>query len=339
MGRLERTSAQHPRAMDALEAQAGLRGVQTFMPPRAAGWQAKSRGGAACCQLPPGAWPGALSTSPCPRGHHLLGLGHASPLCPVGEGSFPRRWQVPYPLVVLVSSLSRCFCSPCCAPAALKVEDRRRPGGQLCAAPGRCFRGMPQRSRLPLLSHARHRCCGTRFSQQSQADKAATHSGTRRATRAGGGAEGRLGDLLHPPALGGRRAPSVPGLGPQLPRLRPPPTPPPPSPPDPGWRLPGSARRSPRGSGAGRGLRRRRAVPAVPNGCPRPGIKAAAAAAASSPPPAGPPGAAPRRRRHGPPPPAAAAAAPPAPGPPQHPPAAAAAPGRDRRRCRDPPRP
>lgn len=84
MGRLERTSAQHPRAMDALEAQAGLRGVQTFMPPRAAGWQAKSRGGAACCQLPPGAWPGALSTSPCPRGHHLLGLGHASPLCPVG---------------------------------------------------------------------------------------------------------------------------------------------------------------------------------------------------------------------------------------------------------------
>lgn len=44
----------------------------------------------------------------------------------------------------------------------------------------------------------------------------------------GGGAEGRLGDLLHPPALGGRRAPSVPGLGPQLPRLRPPPTPPPP---------------------------------------------------------------------------------------------------------------
>lgn len=207
MGRLERTNAQHPRAMDALEAQAGLRGVQTFMPPRAAGWQAKSRGGAACCQLPPGAWPGALSTSPCPRGHHLLGLGHASPLCPVGEGSFPRRWQVPYPLVVLVSSLTRCFCSPCCAPAALKVEDRRRPGGQLCAAPGRCFRGMPPRSRLPLLSHARHRCCGTRFSQQSQADKAATHSGTRRATRAGGGGGGAAWGPFTPASSWGAAGP------------------------------------------------------------------------------------------------------------------------------------
>lgn len=47
MGRLERMNTQHPRAMDVLEAQTRLGGGWALMPPHAAGWQAKSRGGAA----------------------------------------------------------------------------------------------------------------------------------------------------------------------------------------------------------------------------------------------------------------------------------------------------
>lgn len=178
---------------------------------------------------------------------HLVGLGDPAAL-PGGWDSFPRQWQVTYPLAGLFSSPGHCSPSPCCPPAALSQRSRSRSAGW----------GM--RSRLPLPSAG---AAGPVLT-------AGSHNNPRPAGRAEG-VSGGAGVPLFPSALGGRWVPKAPGPGQQLPRPRW-------RPPNPERRFPGAAQHNPCGDGACGGLRRRRAVPAVPNGRPRPDIKAEAAA-------------------------------------------------------------
>lgn len=203
-----------------------------LMPPHTAGWETRPTG---MESQHTGSFPRCAARDlqiPAPRGH-LRDLGY--PLAwPGGWDSFPSQWQVPYPLAWLFSSPGRCSPPPCCAPSALSQLSRSRPAGWGVHA-DLCFREVPPRSRLPLPSHARRRCCGPGshgwLSQQPPL------GGTRR----GGG----QGSPRAPRLLAGGGSQERPG--PQLPRPRR-------RPPCPGRGVPGAARRSPSGGGAGGGL-------------------------------------------------------------------------------------
>lgn len=201
-----------------------------------------------------------------PRGH-LRDLDD-SPALPGGWHSFPRRWQVPYPLAGLFSSPGRRSRSPCCAPAA---QGRGRPAAGCAHTP---LSGAVPAFKAALPSHAGRRCCGP--GSHGWLPQQPPPGGTGR-----GGGRGSLPCLS---GLGGRWVPGAPGPGPQLPLPRR-------RPPCPGRGLPGYRGAAPGAAG--------RAGVAGPAGGtrgaqwpPAPGHKSGGGGSAL-PPPAGPPGAAP----------------------------------------------
>lgn len=114
---------------------------------------------------------------------HLVGLGD-SPALPCGWDSFPRQWQVAYPLAGLFSSPGHCSPSPCCPPAALSRRSRSRSAG------------WGVRSRLPLPSAG----------GAGPVLTAGSHNNPRPAGRAEGMNRG-AGVPLCPSVLGGRWVP------------------------------------------------------------------------------------------------------------------------------------
>lgn len=171
MGRLERMNAQHPRASDVLEAQTDFGGGQTVMPPHAAGWQAKSRGGAARWQLPSGVQRGGRHP-PISRAPGATSSAWAMPL------RFAWWEGAPFPggsrcLILFLG----CFPPSAAAFALLVVLQRllpspqgRGPGGGRAGGSspprGPAFsEGAPAFKAAAVPSHARRRCCGARFTR------------------------------------------------------------------------------------------------------------------------------------------------------------------------------